>query len=55
MEYKSSLMVGQNSYIHPDSKVHGANKGPTWVLSSPDGPHGGPMNLAIRAAFDCLL
>ena len=35
--------------IHiPDSKVHGANMGPTWVLSAPDGPHVGPMNLAIR-------
>ena len=34
----------------PDSKVHGANMGPTWVLSAPDGPHVGPMNLAIRGA-----
>ena len=33
---------------YPDSKVHGANMGPTWVLSVPDGPHIGPMNLAIR-------
>ena len=32
----------------PDSKVHGANKGPTWDLSAPYGPHVGPMNLAIR-------
>ena len=32
----------------PDSKVHGANMGPTWLLSAPDGPHVGPMNLAIR-------
>ena len=32
----------------PDSKVHRANMGPTWVLSAPDGPHVGPMNLAIR-------
>ena len=32
----------------PDSKVHGAKTGPTWVLSAPDGPHGGPINLAIR-------
>ena len=32
----------------PDSKVHGANMGPTWVLSAPDGPHVGPINLAIR-------
>ena len=35
-------------HIDPDSKVHGANMGPTWVLSAPDGPHVGPMNLAIR-------
>ena len=32
----------------PDSKVHGANMGPTWVLSVPDGPNIGPMNLAFR-------
>ena len=24
--------------------------GPTWVLSAPDGPHVGPMNLAIRVS-----
>ena len=34
--------------MYPDSKVHGANMGPTCVLSAPDGPHVGPMNLAIR-------
>ena len=34
-------------WLYPDSKVHGANMGPTWVLSVPDGPHIGPMNLAI--------
>ena len=33
-----------------DSKVHEANMGPTWVLSAPDGPHVGPINLAIRVA-----
>ena len=33
---------------NPDSKDHGANMGPTWVLSAPDGPHVGPMNLTIR-------
>ena len=32
----------------PDSKVHGANMGPTWVLSTPDEPHIGPLSLAIR-------
>ena len=30
----------------PDSKVHGTNMGPTWVLSAPNGPHVGPMNLS---------
>ena len=33
--------------IFHDSKVHRANMGPTWALSSPSGPHVGPMNLAI--------
>ena len=32
----------------PDSKAHGANMGPTWALSAPDGPHVGPLNLTIR-------
>ena len=32
----------------PESKIHGAKMGLTWVLSAPDGPHVGPMNLAIR-------
>ena len=26
----------------PDSKVHGANMGPTWVPSAPGGAHAGP-------------
>ena len=38
----------------PDSKVHGANMGPTWVLSAPDGPHVGPMNLAIRDGLQII-
>ena len=40
-------------YISPDSKVHGANMGPTWVLSAPDGPHVGPMNLTLWVCI-CL-
>ena len=40
--------VGVPFTYFPDSKVHGANMGPTWVLSAPDGPHVGPMNFAIR-------
>ena len=38
------------NYI-PDSKVHGANTGPTWVLSATDGLHVGPMNLTIRDVY----
>ena len=40
----------------PDSTVHGTNMGPTWVLSAPDGPHVGPMNLDIRLStrLQCL-
>ena len=41
---------------YPDNKVHGANMGPTLVLSAPDRPHVGPMNLAIRVvavAYTC--
>ena len=38
-------------WYSPESKVHGVNMEPTWVLSAPDGPHVGHMNLAIRALF----
>ena len=41
---------GKHTINPSDSKVHGANIGPTWVLSAPDGPHVGPMNPAIRAS-----
>ena len=42
-------------HMSPDSKVHGAIMGPTWVLSAPDGPHVGPVNLAIRVFSETLL
>ena len=35
----------------PARKVHWANRGSTWVLSAKDGPHVGPMNLAIRVCY----
>ena len=35
----------------PDSKVHGANMEPPWVLSAPGGPHIGPTNHATRASL----
>ena len=36
----------------PDSKFPVAHMGPTRVLSAPDGPHVGPMNLDIRDPTD---
>ena len=42
------ILFHQTAYTIPDSKVHVAHMGPTWVLSAPGGPHAGPMNLAIR-------
>ena len=41
-------------YKIPERKVHGTKMGPTWVLSAPEGPHVGPMNLAIRDVIGCL-
>ena len=33
--------------MYPDSKVHGANVGPTCGRQDPGGPHAGHMNFAI--------
>ena len=38
--------------ILPDSKVHGANIGPTWGRQDPGGPHVGHTNPAIWAALN---
>ena len=43
----STKKVKYTTYSTPDSKVHGANMGPTWGRQDPGGPHVGPMNLAI--------
>ena len=43
--WESKLLSDSNS------KVHGANMGSTWVLQAADGPHVGPMNLAIRESL----
>ena len=45
---KWTLGSTKQDFAIPDSKVHGANMGPTWVLSAPDGPHVGPMSLAVK-------
>ena len=44
--HSTTDIVGISSEI-ANSNIHGANMGPTWVLSAPDGPHVGPMNLSI--------
>ena len=41
------VMGDTNSYFL-DKKANEANMGPTWVLSAPEGPQFGPMNLSIR-------
>ena len=41
------LNVGVEITQLPDSKVHGANMGPTWGRYDPGGPSVGPMNLAV--------
>ena len=38
----------------PDSKIVGANMGPTWVLSAPDGPTLAPWILLSEMAVDNL-
>ena len=49
-KFKITATSPRSLWINPDSKVHGANMGLTWVLSAPDGPHVGPMNLVIVEA-----
>ena len=39
--------MGCQLQVIPDSKVHGANVGPTSGRQNPGGPHIGPMNFAI--------
>ena len=46
--YKEPGHLQRTYYLpYPDSKVHGANMGPTWGRHDPGGPHVGPMDLAI--------
>ena len=46
-----NILFGGINY--PDSKVHGANMGPTWDRQDPGGSHVGPMNFAIRVGTTC--
>ena len=58
--FERKYIAGQLSYKNqdrrptiytPDSKMHGTNIGPTWVLSATAGPHVGPMNLCYQGRF----
>ena len=49
-ELTAANAMFSREYI-PDSKVHGANMGPTWGWQDPCGSHVGPINFAI---FDVL-
>ena len=44
-----------NSRIYPDSKIHGANIVPTWVLSVPGGPHVDLIDPAICIMYTDVL
>ena len=46
-------LLSPKPFPFPESKVHGTNMGPIWVLSAPDGPHVGPMNFAIWVIIQC--
>ena len=48
----SQIFTTRVPLADPDSKVHWNNMGRTLVLSAPDGPHDGPMNLAIKGPPD---
>ena len=53
MQYTHENIECTDSNV-PGIKVHGATMGPTRVLSAPDGPNVGPVNLAIKV-YDLLL
>ena len=40
---------------NPESKVNGANMGPTWLLSAPDGPHVGSIREPAAIQRECVL
>ena len=47
--YPVGLVVLGKKVYPLDSKVHGADIGPTWGRQDPGGPYVGPMNIAIWA------
>ena len=50
LTHVTGCIITNHCSHNPDSKVHGAIMGPIWgrqVMSAPDGPHFGPMNIVI--------
>ena len=45
--YMSHTSINVLTLNSPDSKVHGANMGPTWGWKDPGGFHVGPINFAL--------
>ena len=49
------LRIIHTVHAFTDSKVDGANMGPTWGQKDPGGPHVGPINLAIWVVLCCVV
>ena len=49
--HQDNMVTWQHGGLYSNSKVHGANMGPTWGRRDPGGPHIGPMSLAIWDSY----
>ena len=50
-QHQDLFSISRLARYYPDSKVHGANKGPIWGRQDPGGPHVCPMNFAIWVGY----
>ena len=46
-EFLTVIIFRETTHSFPDSKFHKANMGPIWGRQDPDGPHVGPLNVAM--------
>ena len=54
MPWYKYCIVSFYFFLYPDSKIHVAHIGPTWVLAAPGRHHVGHKNLAITVCMYCL-
>ena len=47
----AAALAAVTNVTNHDSRVYGANMGPTWVRQDPGGPHVGHVNLAIWVGY----